>query len=137
MSSSVSLIQSYSGSWGTRLTHNSRHPQARRFGPSQHEVVSAETEWEDPENPERGPTISDASTQYHITDLRHQWEKDDNIFKTFFNMMLAYLFETYGSITPVDLDQNFEAMRKAWDPQQPVETLFKQMQVSATYHQYK
>jgi hypothetical protein len=39
--------------------------------------------------------------------------------------MLHHLFETYGNITAVDLEINFENMRRAWDPQQPVETLFK------------
>jgi hypothetical protein len=42
--------------------------------------------------------------------------------------MLDHLFETYGNITAVDLEINFEHMRRAWDPQQPVETLFKQIQ---------
>jgi hypothetical protein len=42
--------------------------------------------------------------------------------------MLYHLFLSYGSITAVDIEQNFENMRKAWDPQQPVETLFKQIQ---------
>jgi hypothetical protein len=37
-------------------------------------------------------------------------------------------FFSYGSITSVDIEQNFENMRKAWDPQQPVEKLFKQIQ---------
>jgi hypothetical protein len=40
--------------------------------------------------------------------------------------MLDHLFETYGNITAVDLEINFEHMHRAWDPQQPVETLFKQ-----------
>jgi hypothetical protein len=39
--------------------------------------------------------------------------------------MLDHLFETYGNITAVDLEINFEHMRRAWYPQQPVETLFK------------
>jgi hypothetical protein len=47
--------------------------------------------------------------------------------------MLDHLFETYGNITAVDLDINFEHMRRAWDPQQPVETLFKQIQDCADY----
>jgi hypothetical protein len=47
--------------------------------------------------------------------------------------MLDHLFETYGSITAVDLEINFEHMRQAWDPQQPVETLFKQIQDCADY----
>jgi hypothetical protein len=47
--------------------------------------------------------------------------------------MLDNLFETYGNITAVDLEINFEHMRRAWDPQQPVETLFKQIQDCADY----
>jgi hypothetical protein len=39
--------------------------------------------------------------------------------------MLDHLFLTYGNSTAVDLEHNFEQMRKAWDHQQPVETLFK------------
>jgi hypothetical protein len=42
--------------------------------------------------------------------------------------MLDHLFLSYGSITAVDIEQNFENMRKAWNPQQPVETLFNQIQ---------
>jgi hypothetical protein len=47
--------------------------------------------------------------------------------------MLDHLFETYGNITAVDLEINFEHMLQAWDPQQPVETLFKQIQDCAGY----
>jgi hypothetical protein len=47
--------------------------------------------------------------------------------------MLDHLFETYGNITVVDLEINFEHMRRAWDPQQPVETLFRQIQDCADY----
>jgi hypothetical protein len=47
--------------------------------------------------------------------------------------MLDNLFETYGNITAVDLEINFENMRRAWDPQQPLETLFKQIQDCADY----
>jgi hypothetical protein len=47
--------------------------------------------------------------------------------------MLDHLFETYGNITAVDLEINFEHMRWAWDPEQPVETLFKQIQDCADY----
>jgi hypothetical protein len=47
--------------------------------------------------------------------------------------MLEHLFETYGNITAVDLEINFEHMRRAWDPQKPVETLFKQIQDCADY----
>jgi hypothetical protein len=42
--------------------------------------------------------------------------------------MLDHLFFSYGSITAFDIEQNFENMCKAWDPQQPVKTLFKQIQ---------
>jgi hypothetical protein len=47
--------------------------------------------------------------------------------------ILDHLFETYGIITAVDLEINFEHMRRAWDPQQPVESLFKQIQDCADY----
>jgi hypothetical protein len=47
--------------------------------------------------------------------------------------MLDHLLETYGNITAVDLEINFEHMCRAWDPQQPVETLFKQIQDCADY----
>jgi hypothetical protein len=47
--------------------------------------------------------------------------------------MLDHLFETYGNITAVDLEINFEHMRRAWDPQQPVESLFKKIQDCADY----
>jgi hypothetical protein len=47
--------------------------------------------------------------------------------------MLDHLFKTYGNITAVNLEINFEHMRRAWDPQQPVESLFKQIQDCADY----
>jgi hypothetical protein len=47
--------------------------------------------------------------------------------------MLDHLFETYCNITAVDLEINFEHMRRAWDPPQPVETLFKQIQDCVDY----
>jgi hypothetical protein len=47
--------------------------------------------------------------------------------------MFDHLFKTYGNITAVDLEINFERMRRAWDPQQPVESLFKQIQDCADY----
>jgi hypothetical protein len=45
--------------------------------------------------------------------------------------MFEHFFLTYGRITVFDLEQNFEQKRKAWDPQQPVETLLKQIQYFA------
>jgi hypothetical protein len=47
--------------------------------------------------------------------------------------MLDHLFTTYGNITVVDLENNFEHMRRAWDPQHPVESLFTQIQDCADY----
>jgi hypothetical protein len=47
--------------------------------------------------------------------------------------MLDHLIETYGNIIAVDLEINFKHMRRAWDPQQPVETLFKQIEDCADY----
>jgi hypothetical protein len=49
--------------------------------------------------------------------------------------MLDHLSNTYGNITAVDLEINFEHMRRAWDPQHPVESLFKQIQDCADYYQ--
>jgi hypothetical protein len=42
--------------------------------------------------------------------------------------MVDHLFGTYGNITAVDLEIKIEHMRQAWDTQQPVESLFKQIQ---------
>jgi hypothetical protein len=42
--------------------------------------------------------------------------------------MLDHVFLSYGSITAVDIEQNFENMRKEWDPQKIVEALFKEIQ---------
>jgi hypothetical protein len=47
--------------------------------------------------------------------------------------MVDHLFSTYGNITAVDLEINFEHMRRAWDPQQPVESLFKKIQDCADH----
>jgi hypothetical protein len=47
--------------------------------------------------------------------------------------MLDHLFSTYCNIIAVDLKVNFEHMRRAWDPHQPVEALFKKIQDCADY----
>jgi hypothetical protein len=47
--------------------------------------------------------------------------------------MLDHLLITFGNVTAVDLENNFEHMYRAWDPQQPVESLFKQIQDCAEY----
>jgi hypothetical protein len=49
--------------------------------------------------------------------------------------MLDHLFETSGNITAVDLEINFEHIHRAWDPQQPVKSLFKQIQDCADYYE--
>jgi hypothetical protein len=46
---------------------------------------------------------------------------------------LDHLFDTYRNTTAVDLEINFEHMRRAWDPQHPVESLFKQIQDCSDY----
>jgi hypothetical protein len=48
---------------------------------------------------------------------------------------MDHLFSTYGNITAVDLEINFEHMRQAWDPQQPFESLFKKIQDCADYYE--
>jgi hypothetical protein len=47
--------------------------------------------------------------------------------------MLDQLLITYRNITAVDLENNFEHMRRAWDPQEHVEFLFKQIRDYADY----
>jgi hypothetical protein len=47
--------------------------------------------------------------------------------------ILDHLFETYDNITSVDLEINFEHMRRAWDDQQLVESLFKQIKDCDVY----
>jgi hypothetical protein len=49
--------------------------------------------------------------------------------------MLDHLFNTYGNITAVNFEINFEHMRRAWHPQKPVESLFKQIQDCADYYE--
>jgi hypothetical protein len=47
--------------------------------------------------------------------------------------MLDHLITTYGNVPAVDLEKNFEHMCQAWDPRQPVESLFKQIQDCTDY----
>jgi hypothetical protein len=47
--------------------------------------------------------------------------------------MLDHLFEIHGNITAVDLEIDFEHMRRDWDPQQTVESMFKKIQDCAEY----
>jgi hypothetical protein len=104
-----------------------------------------------PVAPGRAPTEITGGTAAQLSAERHRWEEAVTTLKkqiiTVFepmyleifnnNMvgfantsaieMLEHLFLSYGRITAVDLERNFENMRKAWDPHQPVETLFKQI----------
>jgi hypothetical protein len=47
--------------------------------------------------------------------------------------ILEHFFISYGSITAVDIEHNLENMQKSWDRQQPMETLFKQIQYCVDY----
>jgi hypothetical protein len=49
--------------------------------------------------------------------------------------ILDHIFTTYGNITTVYLENNIEHMRRSWDPQQPVESLLKQIQDCANYYE--
>jgi hypothetical protein len=47
--------------------------------------------------------------------------------------MLEHIFLSYGSIADVDLEHNWENMQNAWDPQQPLESLFKHIHACVDY----
>jgi hypothetical protein len=47
--------------------------------------------------------------------------------------MLENLSMTYVNITDVYLENDFEQMHRAWDPLQPIESLFKQIKDCADY----
>ena len=42
--------------------------------------------------------------------------------------MLQYMYETYGDITPTELEDNDERMRTAYDATEPIETLYNQIE---------
>jgi len=42
--------------------------------------------------------------------------------------ILTHLFTTYGTVTPHELSANFENMNKPWDPNQPIEDLYQQLE---------
>jgi hypothetical protein len=115
------------------------------------------TIWIPPQAPGRTPAKTDG-TSAQISAARHIWEEDVQTYRTCTSVqqalkqqiisvfepmvgfasisardMLDHLFETYGNITAVDLEINFEHMRRAWDPQHPVETIFKHIQDCADY----
>jgi hypothetical protein len=106
------------------------------------------TLWVSPTAPGRAPANTEG-TSAQIIAARHIWEAhlgggSSNLshihlratsFKKIKSsiFLIDHLFTTYGNITAVDLENNFEHMRLAWDPQQPVESLFKQIQDCADY----
>jgi hypothetical protein len=120
------------------------------------------TIWIIPQAPGRAPANTDG-TAAQISAARHVWEEDIQTYRTYtsvqqalkkqiisvfepmhldvlnYNMVgfdiLDHLFSTYGNSTAVDLEINFKHMRRSWDPQQPVESLFKQIQYCADYYE--
>jgi hypothetical protein len=106
-----------------------------------------------------GPAGINEGTAGQLAAERHRWEKDAvtirpwntveqalkkqiimvfeplyvGFAKTTARDILEHLFLSYGSITAFDLEHNFENIQKAWDPQHPVETLFKQIQDCVDY----
>jgi hypothetical protein len=42
--------------------------------------------------------------------------------------LLAHLFTFYAMIGPTELMQNYESLNTPYDPNQPIETLFQQIQ---------
>jgi hypothetical protein len=122
-------------------------------------TAASPTLWTSPQAPGRAPANTDG-TATQISAARHIWEEDVQTYRTGtyvqqalkkqvisvfepmyldifkYNMMgyaLDHLFETYCSITAVDLEINFEHMHRARDPQQPVESLLKQIQDYVDY----
>jgi hypothetical protein len=86
--------------------------------------------WTTPQSPERSPAITSVFEPIYLDILNDNTVGYANILA---RDILDHLFETYGNTTAVDLKINFENMRRAWDPQQPVESLFKQIQDCADY----
>jgi hypothetical protein len=94
-------------------------------------------------SPGRAPENVDEGTVAQLSTARYIWEEpmsldilnDDMV--GFANIsareMLDELFMTYGNITAVDLEHNLDHMRRAWEPQKPVDSLFKKIQDCADF----
>jgi hypothetical protein len=110
-------------------------------------TATGPTLWTSQQAPGWAPDTTDGAAAQISAD-RHIWEEDvqtyqactsvqqalkKQIISVFEPMYLDHLFETYGNITAVDLVINFEHMRWDWDPQQPFESLFKQIQDCSDY----
>jgi hypothetical protein len=122
-------------------------------------TAKSPTFWVTPNAPGRAPADTDG-TAAQLSASRHLWEEDVQTYRTCTSVqqalkkqiigvfepmyleilndisareMLDHLFETYGNITAVNLEVNFEHMRRPWDPHQRVESLFKQIQDCTDY----
>jgi hypothetical protein len=126
------------------------------------ETDAGPTLWVSLTSPGRSPANTDGIPA-QISEARHIWEEDvqtyrahtsvqqalkKQIISVFEQMYLDVLNENmffslkhpletcltiYFEPTAVDLEINFEHMRRAWDPQQPVESLFTQIQDCTDY----
>jgi hypothetical protein len=47
--------------------------------------------------------------------------------------LLTHLYTTYGVITPIDIEDNNTKMREPFDPTQPIETLFDQIETAVEF----
>ena len=49
------------------------------------------------------------------------------------NTMLQHLYDSYGVITAVDIEDNDTKMRADYDPSQPIEVLFHQIETAVEF----
>jgi hypothetical protein len=117
------------------------NPTAPRAGPSQHGWNSGPNQRRSPHLGGGRSNLPDMHLRATIISVFEPMYLDilNNNMVGYANIsaidMLDHLFETYVNITAVDLEINFEHMRRDWDPQQPVESLFKQIQDCANYYE--
>jgi hypothetical protein len=111
-------------------------------------TAAGPTIWTSPQAPGRAPANT-YGTATQISAARHIWEKDVQTYRTCTSVQQALKKQIISVFEPMYLDIlndnmvgyanisaleiNFEHMRRAWDPQQPVESLFKQIQDLANY----
>jgi hypothetical protein len=116
--------------------------------------AEAPTFWVTPNAPGRAPATTDG-TAARLSTARHVWEENVQTYRTCTSVQQALKKQIIGVFEPMyfeilnnmmvgyskfsardildHLFQNFEHMRRAWDPQQQVETLFKLSQDCADY----
>jgi hypothetical protein len=51
------------------------------------------------------------------------------------HVLIQYLFDEYGDITPIDLRANAKRLDEDWDPNQPIQTLYSRIKEIQTYAQ--